>query len=380
MVLKSKRILIVGMVDSIHLARWISQFTNSTDYFIILPSSHFRRVHKQLSELESEHIRILGSKIAGKYLGHIDYFITLAWLSPKISQKVRTIGFFLICSLLRPSIVHAIEIQHAGYITAAYAGQARKRILTNWGSDIYYFQHFPKHQKKILSSLHWATHYSAECSRDYSLARSLGYKGSYLPKIPNAGGFDTHTLNHPSGKRKQLIVKGYGGEFGLGAMALQVCRKFLIANLDSRVLMYSVTEDLIAAACELRGEFFERFRFIAIDKPISHEQLMQEFERSAIYLGLSRSDGLSTSFLQALTAGAYPIQSNTSCASEFLELGAMGSVIEPTLEETVSELQRIYEDVDLREKAGNVNLIISKKYLDYSQIALVAATFYQEIA
>ena len=378
--MNSKRILVVGMVDSVHLARWMNQFKASNDCFLILPSSHFRRVHKQLTELESENIHILGSKTAGKYLGYIDYFITLTWLSPKASQKVRSFGFFFISLLFRPNIVHAIEIQHAGYITAPYAGRARKRILTNWGSDIYYFQHFPKHQKKIVSSLQWATHYSAECSRDYSLAQSLGYNGKKLPKIPNAGGFDTHGLNRPADTRKQLIVKGYGGEFGLGTMAIRVSREFLTANSDSTVMMYSVTEDLVAEAFELRMEFFERFKFITIDNPISHEQLMQEFERSAIYLGLSRSDGLSTSFLQALTTGAYPIQSNTSCASEFLELGAIGSVIEPNFEETVSVLQRIYEDVGLRNKAGHVNLNVSKKHLDYSQIALVAATFYAEIS
>ena len=54
---------------------------------------------------------------------------------------------------------------------------------------------------------------------------------------------------------------------------------------------------------------------------------MKLFERARIYIGCSRSDGLSTSFLQALCSGAYPIQTDTSCASELVDGGASGSII-----------------------------------------------------
>jgi hypothetical protein len=49
--------------------------------------------------------------------------------------------------------------------------------------------------------------------------------------------------------------------------------------------------------------------------------MYENFANSRIYIGASRSDGISTSFLEALVLGAYPIQTNTSCGNEWVEKG-----------------------------------------------------------
>jgi hypothetical protein len=43
-----KKILVVGMLDSIHLARWLSQFKNLEIQITIFPSSRFRRLHRDI--------------------------------------------------------------------------------------------------------------------------------------------------------------------------------------------------------------------------------------------------------------------------------------------------------------------------------------------
>jgi hypothetical protein len=77
--------------------------------------------------------------------------------------------------------------------------QGLRFIATNWGSDIFWFQRFPKHRAKLQALLKLADAYSAECHRDVALARELGFTGDALPVIPKAGGFPKAYLSlHPN--------------------------------------------------------------------------------------------------------------------------------------------------------------------------------------
>ena len=375
--MSKKKILIVGMVDSIHLARWLSQFVDTDTQIKIFPSSHFRFVHGKMYDFDGTNIQLLGLHTFKNLLGYLDTVITLRFCGNKVGKFFRK--FYLRCYVMcyRPSIMHAIEIQHAGYLVASLKKVSEKRILTNWGSDIYYFQHINGHEMQIRNSLEWATHYSAECSRDYALARGLGFRGIELEKIPNAGGFNLKTAIRPTiASRDQLIVKCYGGTFGLGQLAISVCSKFL-ENFDwARVFLYSVTHDLLTEAEELASRFPGRVRFSTISKPMGHEEILKEFQKSRVYLGLSRSDGLSTSFLEALLVGTYPIQSNTSCASEFLELGATGSIIEPEVESVLEELIEVFGDELRLVNALEANSVVAQQFLDFEHVQKIAQTYY----
>jgi hypothetical protein len=97
--------------------------------------------------------------------------------------------------------------------------------------------------------------------------------------------------------------------------------------------------------------------------------------KARIYIGASKSDGISTSFLEALCLGAYPIQSNTSCANEWINLGFSGSIIEPTTTEILNALKSNYDGTDLNQKRIQ-NLISAKKHLDYNLIKSQALKFY----
>jgi glycosyltransferase involved in cell wall biosynthesis len=50
---------------------------------------------------------------------------------------------------------------------------------------------------------------------------------------------------------------------------------------------------------------------------LSHEQMLNLFSRSAVYVGLSESDGISTSLLEAMAMGAVPVQTSTACCDEW---------------------------------------------------------------
>ena len=371
-----KKVVIVGMLDSIHIARWVSQFVDSENDLLLFPSTHFKYIHRKL--LDIENIRIYG--VFGKrgLAGYVDSLVTMRFFGNRYSQLMRNIYLRILVVVYRPDIIHAIEIQHAGYLVSSIKPRNERRILTNWGSDIYFFQNVAGHERRIRRSLSWATHYSAECNRDYDLARRYGFSGIELPKIPNAGGvLMREAVPTEAVIREQLIIKCYGGTFGLGKMAISTCYKFLEMQVDASVFLYSVTEDLAKDVQTLELNFPGRVSYSTLARPLSHEALLKQFRKSRVYLGLSRSDGLSTSFLEALASGAYPIQTNTSCAGEFIELGAVGSIVYPEINEVLNVLMQTYGDLELLTRASKINLKIASEFLDYSKIKNVALSFYQ---
>lgn len=383
----TKRILLVGMFDSVHFARWITQFHQENVEILIFPSRKFRRVHPILletlntSEFCSLGIYKLNRFLPRKLYGYIDYFLFILPLKVGIRFNIR--GWFLKKVIQKSNVdfVHLMEFQHAGYLYLDAIKTLSNRpnyklISTNWGSDIYYFQHDPNHKSRIQELLALTDLYSAECTRDYDLARNLGYSGKFLPCIPNAGGFRRNSIESPAPEvRSGIVCKAYGGQFGRGDLLLTVLEEFLAFNPSIPVFLYSVTEDLLKNVNELVAKF-PNVQFSDQRNRLSHNELLRIFRTARIYIGLSRSDGISTSFLEALTTGTYPIQSDTSCAQEWVTKGAIASIVRLDKEEILRELTESYFNLEKLSLAQAKNSIIAEEYLDYDQIAAVGRTFY----
>ena len=60
---------------------------------------------------------------------------------------------------------------------------------------------------------------------------------------------------------------------------------------------------------------------------LTHNELLELFRNSRIYIGLSKSDGISTSCIEAMTQGCIPIQSDSSCANEWFTDGSSGFLV-----------------------------------------------------
>ena len=219
--------LLVGMLDSLHTARWLAQFEDKDIAFKIFPSSPHRRIHPELQHL-------LGGGHRARY--HIvplgKYFGLLLWILDKFTDNFfRGALLKLFIKKYKPSIVHALELQNAGYVALKALEKSKPKglrlIVTNWGSDIFWFQRFPKHKGKLERLLAIADAYSAECERDVALARKLGFKGQVMPVIPNAGGFSEADIDMPrlpAHQRKTIALKGYDGWVGRAKISLEAVR------------------------------------------------------------------------------------------------------------------------------------------------------------
>ena len=316
------------MVDSIHVARWIAQFEPSEVEFTLFPSTPNRRVHAMIKAMmiKNGNIRIVpfGGKLS----------IPLWGMDLIFSDYVRGLLLRGVLKRIKPDFVHALELQHGGYITSRALEEVSIRtpfIATNYGSDIYWFQQFPKHLVKIKRLLARADRYSAECHRDVDLAKKYGFTGDVMPVFPNAGGFSDEQLNReliPTSLRKVIAIKGYESWVGRASVAVEALYSLAAELAEYKIIFYSCNAKTIRLVKRLKRATRLNIEWYAKGE-LSHTQMLDLFASARIYIGVSLSDGISTSFLEAIAMGAFPIQSGTACVAEWIIPGSGGLLIEP---------------------------------------------------
>jgi glycosyltransferase involved in cell wall biosynthesis len=379
-----RKVLVVGMLDSVHLARWLKQFRDVEIEISVFPSSKFRKLHPEVARLFAEK-QVLFYKKCHKYkyrfLGYLD-FLEYELLGG-IFRVPRRAG--VLRNLLQNTkldIVHLIEIQHAGYLylDARIDNKSFTLITTNYGSDLFYFKNFPNHKLKISELLKLSDFYSAECRRDYALAAEMGFSGTELPLMPNAGGFDIsqmNTLSTPFKERSLIYVKGYGGIFGLGEIALQASSKILDRFPHINVVVVSLTSDLAKQEKSLKNRHGNRIEFHHISSPISQREVLGILRKSLVCIGASKSDGISTTFLEALVTGAIPVQTDTSCANEWTDKGFIAKIVGGSVDEIYEAVSEILVNPSSFDSASKSNMELSRKHLDSEKLSLAAQAFYE---
>ena len=102
------------MADSVHLARWLSQFVDQPIDFTLFPSSPHRRIHPKLKELIASPSNRMTIVLKPP---------TMKWLALPLSAIDIPFNNFFRSKILRRLIsnqvfdlVHVLELQHAGYL------------------------------------------------------------------------------------------------------------------------------------------------------------------------------------------------------------------------------------------------------------------------
>jgi hypothetical protein len=324
------RVLIVGMADSIHLARWLEQFESEGYEFTIISSSPHRKVHPKIEHLIS---RKVSPGQSTYFLPWVSRYLSLPmWLLDRVLDDfLRGMLILTYVKMLNPSFIHANELQNAGYASLKALNLAKGKDLpklfsTNYGSEIVWFQKFPKHKKRLVGLMEASSAFSAECQRDYRLARSLGFAGLEMPLMPVAGG-SRFSISEVI-DRKTLAIKGYQNHWGRALTVLEVIESDWENLKDFRIELFSCNRSVIKRAKELQ-------RTTGLDivyhpkGSLSHDDMMALFSRSIAYIGFSMSDGISTSMIEAMANGAIPIQTCTSCADEWVSHNKSGFILEP---------------------------------------------------
>jgi glycosyltransferase involved in cell wall biosynthesis len=150
----------------------------------------------------------------------------------------------------------------------------------------------------------------------------------------------------------------------------------LLEFQEYSIHFYSVTPDVEIEIDRIVQMFAGRATYSTSSKRLNHLEILSLFRQSRVYLASSKSDGISTSFLEALVSGAYPIQSNTSCAIEWLNLGFIGSVVSNDAIVYKNSLIQALLSNELVDSAQKINLELANKHLDQKLISSIAKEFY----
>lgn len=386
------RLLIVGMTNSVHTARWVRQLAQ-TDWEVYLFATFLEPPNPLLGDFKystcllPELRRGSGTRIIsllpfrrGRLF--LEYCITR--LIKKWPWRQRWLE--LVIRRIKPDIVHSIELQHAGYLCLG----ARKRlgdgfptwIATNWGSDVYLFGRLLEHKERVGEILRLANYYSAECQRDVALAKQHGFKGKIFTVVPNAGGFDLARIGslgakQPTSQRELILVKGYQHFSGRALVALEAIRMCADKLTKYKIRVYGAHPDVRIAAellAQDTGLDIESLPFIA-----EHDEMLRLHGAARISIGLGISDGISTSFLEALVMGSFPIQSCTACADEWIEDGLSGFIVPPGDPALIADrIARAAQDDELVDLAARLNAQTVQERLEGSRITEQVLRAYEE--
>jgi len=373
-----KRILVVAMVDSIHTARWLEQFEDSQDEFLLFPSSPHRRIHPKIRHL-------IGNKSPMKISiprGLRQTGLLLAAIDKLVANRSR--GYILrrIITRYQPEILHAMETQGAGYICCVALSRVQSRpffILTEWGSDLFWFRRFPRHEIVIRKLLKEVKLLVMECHRDVQISRELGYEGEIYPPYAYTGGYDLsfgekNLAQYRTSHRKLILIKGHTRFVGRALIALNAIEA-IRADVDGyQIIVYSADPKARRRVRKLKNDLEIRsFKRGAL----THDQFLELVRRARIYIGISLSDAASISFLEAMVYGAFPIQTDTSCANEWIENGKSGFIVRADDLAGISQaIKTALEDDALVDLAAELNFRTAQNRLDHKIVSEMSRNFY----
>jgi len=389
------------MPNSVHAARWISQL-KGCGWELHLYPGYFANLNPEIRDIRYHAFAQMMNKAISEGLGA---FLKLSSIKTaklkkaidnplvKILAKIndpeeRSKHLVKTIQKVRPHIIHSMEFQSNGYLTLhakkAMEGKFPAWLATNWGSDIFLYGRFPEHREKIRELLSRCDYYSCETQRDVSLARGFGFKGSVLPVIPNSGGFDLARLaswrsSGRTSERRIIMIKGYQNWAGRALVAIRALQRCLDVLGGYEVVVYLASGEDVKIACNLLS-IDGNVKVTVLPPGQTHETILRYHGQARISIGLSISDAVSTSFLEAIAMGSFPIQSNTAAADEWIEDGVTGMIVPPEDPEIIEKaIRKTLSDDEMVDRAAEANWRTVTERLDYDTVKATAIGMYKKI-
>ncbi len=353
-------------MPSIHFTKWIESINNPNLelYWFDVMSRGEIEVNAQITQFVDWKKR-KRAPIKGEHF--------LYKKAPFLHQKIKSFvevteseKLIEIIQSIKPDIVHSFEMQGCSYPILKAMNQFKniKWIYSCWGSDLFYYQNFYLHKRKISQVLRRIDYLITDCNRDYNLAKKMGFKGDYLGLIPggvccDTGGYDAYKL--PLEERKIILVKGYQLQFGRAMSVIEALLKMDDLS-DYEVVVFGAHTSVYNFIKEkdLPWQVYHR-------SALSNEQVLQLMGKAIVYIASSISDGIPNTLLEAISMQAFPIQTNPGNATaELIEHGKNGFMIQnpENSDEIKSLIQLALSNPQMLLNAQTINSILAKEKLN----------------
>lgn len=381
------KIIIVGMVNSIHLVRWVEHLYNYKKLEILIFPVFPARVHPRLLKILNLRDKKSNIKIAHLLPWDKPNFLLLKFLNFLFKRFFFSYWLNFLIKKINPEYIHSHELSTSSILCLKarlnFKGTFPKWIVTNWGSDLYFFykkKKFKENLKKVLQLSHF---YSAECKRDYYMAKKIGIKATFLDCVTNSGGIPLKSVKKINKKqltssRKIILIKGYHGLFGLALNSIKAIQKISQHLREYTIVVYSADQIIVDYCNSISEKLDLKFKIYSNNINLTQKEMYGLFSKAKVYIGISKSDGISTSLLESMALGAFPIQSNTSCANEWILNNKTGYILPPYNIKLISKkiLLAINNDkqVDLAAKL-NWKTIVTRA--DSNKIKKIIRKFYK---
>lgn len=377
------KILLVS-ISSIHFKRWVENLKDTKHelyWFDVLDRGGLQKTVyiKQFTLWKKRKFAyIKGEHFLKKKVPNL-YFKLLPFLETTVEEQLEKI-----INDIKPDLVHSFEMQSCSYpiLTTMLKFPKLKWLYSCWGSDLYYYKDFEKHNKKIKEVLNRVNFLHTDCYRDYEIAKKIGFKGSFLGVIPGGGGFKIKKFEEykkPINERNIILIKGYEHKFGRALNVIKAINVITEKLLNFEIIIFGAHKSVLKYIKNNNLLFKVYHR-----DELSHIQLIKLMGKSKIYIGNSISDGMPNTLLESIMMGVFPIQSNPgNVTSEIIENGLNGLLIDNP--NNINEIKlQILNALDVLEKdtyklAIKKNIEITKEKLSYNINQQKIVTLYQQI-
>lgn len=231
----------------------------------------------------------------------------------------------------QPDIIHSF-VMYAS--TVPILGIMKKHpnikwIYSAWGNDLYYYQNKNLYRQDMIRVFPRLDYMFADCTRDFFIAKTLGFNGTYLGTFPTGGGYklkEYESFNSTISQRKTIIIKGYEHKFGRCIRVLKAINLIRDELKDYEIKVFAANEQVFDF---VNTSELSTLGNLTIYGRMGHTDVLKIMGESLIYIGNSISDGMPNTLLEAILMGAFPIQSNPGGATaEIIKNGKNGRLIQ----------------------------------------------------
>jgi glycosyltransferase involved in cell wall biosynthesis len=288
------------------------------------------------------------------YLHHLlDHVFGNSW---------RSVALSIILFVYKPRIIHYQEMQHGGYILlpikkriAKFKG---KIIGSTWGSDLKFFAYTSDHFERIQALLQITDILTAERPDEREELSLFNYSGEFVAPVYISIGSRKENVKDPikPSERMVILIRGYQHDQGRALNALKALET-VGDELNNYIIKIFSTQKSPSVGLQAQIMKMRMKLKIELLPQMNHREFLRHYKEARVYIGLSETDGLSTSMVESMENGALPIQSKNSAADSFIENGKSGFIVDPWDLSAITQAIKIaIEDDNLVDEAAVINL------------------------